>query len=888
MRAAKRWRVIGGLLLFLVGSVHAAAQDEKAALATTRALGHIFADRHIADSALVVHRKASSLPLEERYAYLAKWVLPSAEHASFRLEVAFTPTHPAPPVDSTGNTDEKNEPSQIRVSRGGKFVSPALDLVAAAKSLRRLDELRQRLEAVPIHEERQGRAQLSLLGVTSLAAGDFAEAGGYFSELFSHVEQHTYADFAGRWPETIAVQAAVQEPETRPYVFDMLQRMLQSQVRGDVARGPAAWDRWVAATAGRLREATAASDWETVTASLERRGAGNDAPAETLNWGPVSKTSAWSRGQGLPAAQWHIGPGIAENFTSHDADFLYYRIPLRGNFQVECDVSGFQWRESHLMVAGTYVAPQYDHVSYLRGIFRGPREPGVIAPRLSECGDWIRYRAVVRDGECFTYFNGRLIHIEKLPEDPDPWIAIRSDWFADGAVRNLTIDGDPVIPSELQLPLRGDLLEWSAYFDEPIGGQDGHWQCLQRKNGDAELLGHRQDQLAGLAVESILQYHRPLLEDGTVDYEFYYRPGESLVHPALDRRVFVLGSDGVRIHWLSDGRYERLGLSPDNLSTSPLSQSAGTSLPLRENTWNQMRVSLAGEEVNLFLNGKWIHKSVIEPGNHRTLGFFHWSDQTEARVRRIVYRGNWPKALPPADYQQLAGDIPQFLDERLAELQARFSHDFTRDGFPRSQFDVFPTPEFTRAVTDSGLHVQVRSEEGFAKRFVTPKITVHGDFDIRATFEGLMMKPGKEGSAGIFLTAICRDPETTHGSIYRGRITKADVPDRQIMQAETVRIRANENVHRWLGTTAEESTSGTLRLARRGDTLYFLLAEHDSPHFRLCYVEPFPSVPTLPQGIWLVGAAAGTADSPSELQVIWKSLTIYAESLAGAALSVSE
>ena len=91
-------------------------------------------------------------------------------------------------------------------------------------------------------------------------------------------------------------------------------------------------------------------------------------------------------------------------------------------------------------------------------------------------------------------------------------------------------------------------------------------------------------------VENIIRYHRPMLEDGEISYEFYYDPevkvaappnrnlsylganapkrtlkGKTLVHPALDRMVCLLEPDGVKIHWLTDGRWDRTGLVADNV-----------------------------------------------------------------------------------------------------------------------------------------------------------------------------------------------------------------------------------------------------------------------------------------------------------------------------------
>ena len=60
-----------------------------------------------------------------------------------------------------------------------------------------------------------------------------------------------------------------------------------------------------------------------------------------------------------------------------------------------------------------------------------------------------------------------------------------------------------------------------------------------------------------------------MLEDGRIDYEFYFDPGKVMVHPALDRLAFLIEPEGVKIHRLTDGAYERSGLPPDNICDEP-------------------------------------------------------------------------------------------------------------------------------------------------------------------------------------------------------------------------------------------------------------------------------------------------------------------------------
>jgi hypothetical protein len=53
----------------------------------------------------------------------------------------------------------------------------------------------------------------------------------------------------------------------------------------------------------------------------------------------------------------------------------------------------------------------------------------------------------------------------------------------------------------------------------------------------------------------VLQYHRPMLEDGEIEYEFYFDPDRVMVHPALDRLAFLIEPESVAIHWMTDAQY---------------------------------------------------------------------------------------------------------------------------------------------------------------------------------------------------------------------------------------------------------------------------------------------------------------------------------------------
>ena len=60
------------------------------------ALGAIFDDDHVAQEALQIHERAMRLDDSARFDFLARWVLPSEDHRTLRMECEFTQTCPAP------------------------------------------------------------------------------------------------------------------------------------------------------------------------------------------------------------------------------------------------------------------------------------------------------------------------------------------------------------------------------------------------------------------------------------------------------------------------------------------------------------------------------------------------------------------------------------------------------------------------------------------------------------------------------------------------------------------------------------------------------------------------------------------------------------------------
>jgi hypothetical protein len=116
---------------------------------------------------------------------------------------------------------------------------------------------------------------------------------------------------------------------------------------------------------------------------------------------------------------------------------------------------------------------------------------------------------------------------------------------------------------------------------------------------------------------------------------------------------------GPQIHWLTDAQFERTGLAPDNSEPLP----GGKPVPLKVREWNKLKLVMAGDEVTIFVNGQEVGRRTLEPTNQRTLGWFHRKEAPTARLRNIVWRGQWPTDVPPPSQQELAGSQSQRADE---------------------------------------------------------------------------------------------------------------------------------------------------------------------------------------------------------------------------------
>ena len=611
--------------------------------ADRRAIHNLIGESIFALEAGEIFEKARGLPPERAYELLSAWVLPAPDRPFLRLEGDFSTAFPAPELAGK-NPAQRPGGGKPRLQSGGELRAPALALIEAARSLGKLDDLAARVEAVKLDENDDGatgeRARLAMLGLIALARGD-DEAAEQALESLRPLLGNLAPDAPTwqRWPEMCLVTRAISRPALRNQteaVVDMILERVDKRkpTEEEIKTRPETWMRQARHLRAQLRRAEPGG-------TDAARPFGSD-PEAARPWARVTQTRGETRGQGYPMPHWIEQDNQLTHYPGHDRDLMYMAVPLRGDFQLDCELTSAPEHVIRVAYGGLAVGPQGDLKSLDQSQFARPGPALPVNPPIEKLGEWYAFRLTKKGGRLAVSINGRKVHETSVAPESDPWVTVLSQGMETGTVRKLVISGDPQVPNKLNLSAMPDLAGWLPDdYVEGMVGDNPDWA----KRGD-EIVGKRAEVTPGVKQESLLKYHRPMLEDGEIAYEFYYEPGKVMVHPVVDRLAFLLDSDGVRIHRLTDGAFERTRLAPDNLTEEPENRRGPSSLPLRPNTWNRLVLKLAGDKVALELNEQMIFERILDPTNQRYFGLFHYADETQVRARNVTHQGNWPRSLP--------------------------------------------------------------------------------------------------------------------------------------------------------------------------------------------------------------------------------------------------
>ncbi len=594
-----------------------APADETLPAEARQVSSRLIGETLIADNVGSLWQSLEDLDAEARYQQLKHWVLPDSFHASYRVR--------------SGMTDD------------GTRVQPALALAKLAKELDKLDDLANAVAeaAKSVPDDESSIAALEAL--VAIARQDAETARARLSTLGHGLSQHVQSA-GGEWPhaELLAAEAAIADPPLRDEAVALADKMAGMANNQQLKR----------------------TDWQRVAGWLADRrqyGGPGDQSASAhwplTQWHPVEHATAAARVLGHPSSAWHVADDQLPYFASGERSALYFAVPLAGDFEVRFEQPKSRQRGLAIQYAGRSFNLSGDGRLLVRQQIGLEATSNKLTAKLPKEPDWNVYRLVVRGDKFTALINDVEVASETVSAQRDPWLAlVTSEFNRLGAIRRVQVIGQPSIPEEVAWTGSQSLAGWHADFyreafnpDGPRGQNDAASQVCWTKNGD-EILGTFMSGSAGTFRESLLQYHRPLLEDGVVEYEFYWDPEASQCHPAIDRQAFLLLPAGVQTHQLTDGPLDRSGSSADN--HTPLEGSSP--VPLKANDWNRATIQLAGNTLTITVNDQQVAQIELKPDIERTFGLFHYRDVSTARVRNVVHRGSWPRQLPPVEQQELA------------------------------------------------------------------------------------------------------------------------------------------------------------------------------------------------------------------------------------------
>ena len=895
------WMLLPVLLIVSGVSSYCAATEEKPGVPL---VGDLFEAEVLADNVFRQQQLAKRLPAQARYEFLKSHVLPGKLHLEFRLFGKLTPTDPPESEVAEHSIDVARvqagtQLNQRRIRTGGILVSPVFDLIESAKEADKLDELRLAVQAAMVSGEAQQRCQLSMLAMIAIAKGDLTEAVHSADDLYQRFLKQRFDRLQDRMPETLFLWMAAEYGVLLDEAVPFLISIQDSQIRANKSHGPAEWDVLMMHLIGRIRHHKLAP---------EQRTQPWTAAPDFKSWHWVPLSHSLSSGIGKPPGHVQVSKDTVDVFAKMDDEFLLFTSPMRGNYTLECLCTCFGWKDIHPLINGEWIAPVWHHESVQVGEIFRPDPEMKLQPTLSRVDNWLRYRVDVRDGVCSRYINSRLISREPLPEEHDPWLAIRNVNTGVGSVRNVRITGEPVVPDEVRIselhsgawetaekaadvssksgtsaqrPMN-HVLGWIPWHEEPWTPEENSWILELDSSGVTQFVGHRSPELAGTGAERMLRYLWPLVWDSEVTYEFFYKDGESIVHPAIGRRAFLLQPNAVRTHNITNGVSENSGLDPLHQMASN-SRVQVDSLPLKSGEWNRMTVQISGDTVRLRLNEIVIHESAIAPTNDRSFGLFYYCDQAEARVRNVILRGDWPKSVPPVTEQELRGTDTDVLDRERESLAQSFEFDFTATNAEEvlSTFAESLHEPAAIKLLPEGLQMSgIAKPKGKSTSLVGPRILISGDFDVIAEFGDLKLKASDNGIGAIFLGPRMPGREFEAHLLYRGMNQHPGSRLREVAMVEVLRVVQNQRSWGYPASFADDCRSGRLRVARRGTTYHYLIAPLDSENFRLLHSMEISDDPILPGNFMLRTSCYSQGVENSEVSVVWKNMSVRAESIA--------
>ncbi len=266
------------------------------------------------------------------------------------------------------------------------------------------------------------RERLALLAMVRCMQGDDEKAKAALVELKPLLKKIPRGTSAyERWPELIASSFVLDRPALVEPARELLRVMVEEQEQDGNQLG---------FLAERTRNAHALAKIASMDAAAR---AATRPDFRSRYWTSVAHETHQTRGQGNAWPLWSVRDGEAKHYPGHLHDYLYFNVPLRGDFEVECDLTSFNYREARLGYSDIFAMLNWELKKY--DVWQDDKftSSGTIDPPIKDIGEYYHFKIAVKDGLYSAFVNGRKIHEQRLSPEPDPWLAIYiRSWLTGG------------------------------------------------------------------------------------------------------------------------------------------------------------------------------------------------------------------------------------------------------------------------------------------------------------------------------------------------------------------------------------------------------------------------------------------------------------------------
>lgn len=605
----------------------------------------------LAVAAASLNRALAQLSLDEQYELLHKWTMPDGDRDGLRVLASLVP-QVAPPEGFARALGERPKTTSFPIASigdvDGLFCS-SWNLVVAADAAGSLRQLTAELEKHAANEVPNAQFVLALAKIkdsrsnaASLGENVLDSAAGAEGKITISTD---YAD-------AVLVAAALQRKDLGELSELAVDRLNQF----DFSKG----DHKFVPFLRRLR----------AMVILQNRAP--ETPAADLFYSPpkmwLSANTRFGNAEatGADRAIWLTHEDHLKKLAGPGDDLLLFRYPVTGNFELKGELANLDHGGGGMTYGGLTFDAKQD-VFRLKEVGRS-HSTTRIWPFVPSQSHRMFNRVNVRsDGTQAIFLSnlhpgwyGKMKDCESCP-----WLGLRAFGYGRAVFRNLELVGDPVIPREVRLSDSDDLRGWSGTYQESLPAiikpkmevaatetsdpQPTVWQIA-----DGIITSQPASTDTDEMMTSLLSYMRPLLEDETITYEYFYEPARTAVHPAIGRLAFLMEPKGIRVRWLTNSTREWTGLAANNALLEPLNRRGPSTLPLTPG-WNTVQVARARSKVSVSLNGTEIYLRPIDEANSGSqyFGFHLDRNKLTARIRNVVLTGKWPEKPDAADLNNL-------------------------------------------------------------------------------------------------------------------------------------------------------------------------------------------------------------------------------------------